>query len=453
MNSSALQLTLLLPAFLIYCLDWKETAGLCVLLLLHCRYVLPAIDSPRSPVEDGKRMSGLPAHASTDIPRTQAHSELVLFSATLLVLTFVFHRYLIIVAAVWGLATLGGSLSGAAAMLGRSRWRHARLPFNSAKTWPGFGSFVVFGALGAWILMLWTASADPTARTFILCLAAAVVGAAIENLPIRLTSKITVPLVTASFIFCAGLISRTSFDENLPYLGLRVVLAVGINLVFALAALALRQVSRSGAVAGFFLGVGIYLGFGYKSFLILLAFFVLGSGCTRLGYARKQALGIAERRAGARSWREAVANLLPAAFFSLLVITTPYQSAFLAAFVAALAEAAGDTVSSEIGKWLSSRAWLITSFTPVVAGEDGGISLWGTAAGFAASTLVVGLAFALRLTPLWMAGAALAAAFIGNLADSVLGATLERRGLLTNGIVNFSGTSLAGALALVIALH
>jgi uncharacterized membrane protein len=48
---------------------------------------------------------------------------------------------------------------------------------------------------------------------------------------------------------------------------------------------------------------------------------------------------------------------------------------------------------------------------------------------------------------------ALAAAVAGNLFDSVLGATLERRGLVTNGIVNFAGTSFAGALALAFALH
>ena len=36
--------------------------------------------------------------------------------------------------------------------------------------------------------------------------------------------------------------------------------------------------------------------------------------------------------------------------------------------------------------------------------------------------------------------------------DSVLGATIERRGLVSNGIVNFAGTSFAGMLALAIAL-
>jgi uncharacterized membrane protein len=45
------------------------------------------------------------------------------------------------------------------------------------------------------------------------------------------------------------------------------------------------------------------------------------------------------------------------------------------------------------------------------------------------------------------------AAFLGNLFDSLLGATIERRGLVTNGIVNFAGTSFSGALALVCAFR
>ena len=107
---------------------------------------------------------------------------------------------------------------------------------------------------------------------------------------------------------------------------------------------------------GFVLGAAIYMSYGFKSFAVVLAFFVLGSVATRLGYAKKAALGVAERRGGRRSWREASANLLAAAAFSILALTTPYQAAFLIALVAALAEAAGDTLSSEIGQWLSSRA-------------------------------------------------------------------------------------------------
>jgi uncharacterized protein (TIGR00297 family) len=196
----------------------------------------------------------------------------------------------------------------------------------------------------------------------------------------------------------------------------------------------------------------VYLGYGYKSFLILLSFFLLGSIATRLGYAAKAARGIAERRKGARSWREALANTLAGAFFALLVITTHQEAAFLVALVAAFSEAAGDTVSSEIGQWLSPRAYLITTFRPVPAGENGGVSLAGSVAGLVASALVIGLGYGLGLCGKGSAPIALGAAIVGNLLDSVLGATLERRGLVTNGIVNFAGTSFAGGLALALCL-
>jgi uncharacterized protein (TIGR00297 family) len=205
-------------------------------------------------------------------------------------------------------------------------------------------------------------------------------------------------------------------------------------------------------VAGFVLGVAVYLGYGYKSFLILLSFFLMGSLATRLGYAAKAARGVAERRRGARSWREALANTLAGAFFAVLVISTNQEAAFLVALVAAFAEAAGDTVSSEIGQWLSQRAYLITSFKPVPAGENGGVSFNGSVAGLLASALVVGLGYGLGLCGKGGAAVAFGAAVAGNVLDSLLGATIERRGLVTNGIVNFAGTSVAGALALAFTL-
>jgi uncharacterized protein (TIGR00297 family) len=185
----------------------------------------------------------------------------------------------------------------------------------------------------------------------------------------------------------------------------------------------------------------------------MFAFFLIGSVATRVGYARKAARGVAEKRGGARSWREALANSLAGAFFALLVITTHHEGAFLMALIAAFAEATGDTVSSEIGQWISERAYLITTFKPVVAGENGGVSVGGSIAGGLASALVVALGFGMGLCGRAGIIIALFAALAGNLLDSVLGATLERRGLITNGIVNFAGTSVAGAVALAIALH
>jgi uncharacterized protein (TIGR00297 family) len=332
----------------------------------------------------------------------------------------------------------------------------ATLSWNRQKTWAGSLSFVIAGMVGAYVLTRWIAPEIPPQKTLMVCAAGSLLGAVIESLPIALDDNLTVPLVVGGFLFCAFLVERSALGSNLPYLGRRIALAIAVNLAFALLVWALRAASRSGAVCGFLLGTAIYFGYGYKSFLLLLAFVLLGSVATRLGFAKKAARGVAERRGGARSWRQALANLLAAAFFGVLVITTHHEPAFLIALVAALAEAAGDTVSSEIGQWASDRAYRITTFQAVPAGEDGGISLAGTAAGFAASAIIMGLGLRLGLCgPYRFAGPAVAfgAAAAGNLLDSFLGATIQRRGLITNGMVNFAGTSAAGGLALGLALH
>jgi uncharacterized protein (TIGR00297 family) len=418
-----------------------------------------------------------PFLAAPDTP-----TGVVLYPISVLALIVLYRNHLHLAAAAWAIMALGDGMAtvvGEAVALrfvaGRQAkkttaeilrfaqndkpWRFkiaAALPWNRQKTWAGSLSFVIAGTLGAYILTRWIAPEIAPSKTLVVCAAAALLGAVLESLPIRLDENITVPLVVGAFMFCAFLVERSALDSNLPYLGRRIVLAIAVNLAFALLAYALKAASSSGAACGFLLGTAIYLGYGYKSFLLLFAFVLMGSVATRLGFAKKAARGIAERRGGARSWREALANLLAAAFFGILVITTHHEPAFLIALVAALAEAAGDTVSSEIGQWASDRAYLITTFKLVGAGEDGGISLAGTAAGFAASAIIMGLGLGLGLCgPYRFAGPAIAfgAAVAGNLFDSFLGATLQRRGLMTNGMVNFVGTSVAGALALGLALR
>ncbi|HEV2117257.1 MAG TPA: DUF92 domain-containing protein, partial [Terriglobales bacterium] len=118
---------------------------------------------------------------------------------------------------------------------------------------------------------------------------------------------------------------------------------------------------------------------------------------------------------------------------------------------AAMAEAAADTVSSEYGQARETSAYLITTWEQVPSGTDGGISLPGTLAGIAASILLALICAAAGLvTRRWVA-VVLAAGILGMLADSYLGAWLERRGRLNNDQVNFVSTVIAALLAVVLA--
>jgi uncharacterized protein (TIGR00297 family) len=433
---SMLSFALLLPF-----LTWVEAAGAALVALAFNLFLLPRLE-----LDLGKEAAG----STGEAPPVQ-WTGIVAYPVSVLALILLYGRRMEVVGAVWAIMALG---DGFASVAGESL-RGPAIPWSRGKTWSGFAAFIAVGTLGSFALARWIDPSFPELKVLIACAATATVGAVVESLPIALDDNISVPLVCGGFMYCAMLIEWSALQGNLPYLGVRVLLAVGINAVFALAALALRMVNRSGALMGFLMGALIYMGYGYKTFLVLLSFFVLGSVATRLGYARKAARGVAEGRRGARSWREASANTLAAAFFSVLVITTHYEAAFLAAFVAAMAEAAGDTISSEIGQWLSGRAYMITTFKPVPAGLDGGISLVGTLAGMGASALIVGVGYALGLCRPGTAIVAFIAAVIGNLFDSYLGATIERRGLVGNGIVNFAGTSFAGGLALglLLTLH
>ncbi len=421
-------------AFLLPILTWVQAAGCAILALLFNIFLLPglAVDLRKKP----------------DEPTGAAWTGIVLYPLSVLALILLYRHQLHVAASAWAIMALG---DGMASVAGESL-RGPALPWNGEKRWSGFAAFVIAGAAGAYVLARWVAPTLPAEKVLFVSLAGALVGALVESVPIRLDDNVSVPLVTGGFIFCAYMIERTALDGNLIYLGKRIVLAIGINALFAVLALGLKMINRSGALAGFLLGVAIYLGYGWKSFLILLTFFILGSVATRVGYASKASRGVAEKRGGARSWREATANSLAGAFFAILAITTHHEAAFLVALVAAFAEAAGDTVSSEIGQWLSQRAYLITNFKPVPAGENGGVSVGGTLAGFVSSGRVVVVGFALGLCGPGGAAIALATGFAGNLLDSVLGATIERRGLVTNGIVNFAGTSFAGGLALALML-
>lgn len=93
------------------------------------------------------------------------------------------------------------------------------------------------------------------------------------------------------------------------------------------------------------------------------------------------------------------------------------------------------------------KTLMITSFKPVPAGTDGGMSLFGTiaallgAASVAIAAVVTGLVPASQITAIMLAG------FFGTVIDSLLGAIFERRGWLDNDLVNLLSTAAAVGMA------
>lgn len=219
-----------------------------------------------------------------------------------------------------------------------------------------------------------------------------------------------------------------------------------VTLVFASLARWVRGVSFGGAIAGAVVCFLLYVGAGVGAFVALVLVFALTWTCTRFGYRRKEKLGTAEKLDGRTAW-QVLANLAVAAGCAGLSAVTARRAVFLLALSAALSEAAADTVSSELGQARSTSARLITTWQEVPAGTDGGISSVGTAAGIASAAVVSLVCVITGLIPLRWLGTSIIAAVAGMIADSFLGALLERRKLLNNDAVNFLGTLIAAATA------
>jgi uncharacterized protein (TIGR00297 family) len=226
--------------------------------------------------------------------------------------------------------------------------------------------------------------------------------------------------------------------------------AVIVTVVFAALARWVRGVSSSGAIAGAGVCFLLYLGAGPGAFMALVTVFALTWVSTRFGYRRKEMLGTAEQLDG-RTALQVLANLAVAASCAGLSVFAAAKAVFLLAVSAALSEAAADTVSSELGQARNEKARLITNWEEVPAGTDGGVSWAGTMAGTAAASVVSLVCVLTGLVPTKWLGISIAGAIAGMIADSYLGALLERRKLLNNNAVNFLGTLVAACAAALLA--
>ncbi|HET7271808.1 MAG TPA: DUF92 domain-containing protein [Rubrobacter sp.] len=222
--------------------------------------------------------------------------------------------------------------------------------------------------------------------------------------------------------------------------------ALLVTAAFAALAYALGMISRGGALGGLLVGTTIYISLGPQGFAVLALFVIGGSLLTRLGYRSKLRTGNAQEHGGRRGARNALANCAVAVLCAVLAATTGSET-FLAPFVASLGAAFADTTESEIGQLFSRTPRLITTFGRVPPGTDGAISLPGTLAGATAAglTAALGLALGILETP---EGALLVAiaAFLGTVADSLIGALSSRAG---NELTNVLCTLVAALLALL----
>ncbi len=380
--------------------------------------------------------------------RSILQSGVWLYSLAVLALILVFPHRLEIVACAWGILALG---DGFATLIGR-RLPHPALPWNRRKSWAGFLSFCLAGTLGGAALLRYVSggSFGGWGRTLLVSAVAASACALVESLSLKLNDNLSVPFLAAGIVVTLDWVRPEIWSANRMVLQRNLLLGLAVVGAFALAARAARTVSWSGVAGGILVGLPIATFGGLPAFWVLVAFFILGSAATRVGWSRKAQRGIAQEGEGARGALHALANVSVPAYLAFLSgsVGEPMASALRLAFVASLATAACDTLGSEIGQLSRSEPFLITRLRSVAAGTPGAVSLLGTAAGICGAVLVGGAAAVLQIIPWRWIPIVAAAALLGAVLESLLGATAEPADLIDSETMNFLNT-LAGALAAV----
>ena len=234
-----------------------------------------------------------------------------------------------------------------------------------------------------------------------------------------------------------------SFDYPLPDLH-RILLICIFALVLGIGAYWAKAADSDAVLSETIVCLLVILFGGLTWFMLLLAFYLLGGGFTRYGYARKENLGIAQSHGGMRGYKNVYSNSLVPLILAICY-GVYHNEIFIYAFIASVATANGDTLASEIGETSRSKPRMITTLRETEPGVDGGVTPLGEAASIAGALIIGILATVTGMTGPFGIVAGAIGGFLGTNFDSFLGATLQRRGILSNNGVNLAATSF-GAL-------
>ncbi len=214
-------------------------------------------------------------------------------------------------------------------------------------------------------------------------------------------------------------------------------------IVSVLLTLYTKKLTITAAVVAALIASFIYAGVGFCGIILLGSFFIMGVLATSHKKNLKRYLS-SEEDSGRRNTAQVLANGGVALILAVTALVFPdLEEIMLLLIACSFSSATADTLSSELGMVYGKRFYNILSFKPDMKGENGVISFEGTMSGLAGSVII---ALLYGLCTNWYLSATLiiiVAGIIGNLSDSILGATLERNNILGNNAVNFLNTMIA----------
>ncbi len=213
----------------------------------------------------------------------------------------------------------------------------------------------------------------------------------------------------------------------------RILAGAIISLALAIYAFRKEALSATGTLAAVLLGVSVFWLGGTDWFVVLAAFLVSSIILTRYKESQKADVVKQFAKGGTRDFWQVLANggivgILAVAFFYY------HEPVIYYAFLGVIGTVTADTWATELGILGKRKPLLITNLKSVPIGTSGAVSTIGLAITVIAGVFIGAVASAsinlfgtpVSTYPLLMVLAISgAAAFIGSLADSFLGATVQ----------------------------
>lgn len=211
-----------------------------------------------------------------------------------------------------------------------------------------------------------------------------------------------------------------------------------ISLFIGIIAFKADALTKSGTIAAILVGISVFYFGGLDWFLLMSIFFITSMILSRIKNARKEEANKDFAKGGVRDFWQVTANGAIAAL-SAIAFFFYKDSLFFYSFVAAVSTMTFDTWATEAGILGKSNPFLVTSGKRVRIGTSGAVSLQGTLIGLLGSVVIGVCAYyfftffnsplpGVNIVPslsLFLL-VALAGGFFGSLADSLLGASVQR---------------------------